>query len=160
VMMITWAAGLMLLGRFVFHAARETAVEAAATLLVLTIAVPFYFHHEAVAYAWAFLGLAPALYAYFTDDEVARGWMIGMLGLIAAHFGTLELSDPVMRTALFHVGPEAIDKWMLVGWGAAIYGLLLAWLGRVRSVRAADGSTVKRGAQWAAVAGSGIATLL
>ena len=59
--------------------------------------------------------------------------------------------DERLSAALFPVGGETITRWMLLGWGAGVYCLVLAWLLRMRKIAAEDFTrdSRKRGAEWA-----------
>ncbi|MCL2640249.1 MAG: DUF2339 domain-containing protein, partial [Phycisphaerales bacterium] len=97
-------------------------------MALVIVAVPLYFTHSAITYAWATLGLALGIYARITNSRFARVWMFIMLLLVIARLWTFDAVNPGLNATLFSIGGESFTAWMLMSWGAALYALGLGWL--------------------------------
>jgi uncharacterized membrane protein len=120
--------GVMAILTFATPSKKFAAAAGLQSLALLALAVPLYFDRVAITGAWAALGLALAVYARLADSRAARTWMFIMLLLVAGRTVTFDLLDATLRPTLFTLGTLAVTRWTLVGWGAALYALLLAWL--------------------------------
>ncbi|MCL2647103.1 MAG: DUF2339 domain-containing protein [Phycisphaerales bacterium] len=97
-------------------------------MALVAVAVPLYFSHSAITFAWATLGLALGIYARITNNRFARVWMFVMLLLVIGRLWMFDVADPRLNGPLFSIGGETFSAWMLMNWGAALYALGLGWL--------------------------------
>ena len=123
-------------------------------------AVPLYLDHGTVAPGYAFLALGFGLYAHLTNSQYARIYMFGALLLMAGQFFAFDSVDPRLQKALWTAAGTAVTPWMLMGWGAGLLALVLAWLSRPTSRQVEGGGVRLRGAPWATVACIAVSTLL
>ena len=141
-------AGVMGIITFVTPSKPFTISTGIQALALVVLAVPLYFEHSAITFAWAILGLALALYSYATDSKGARIWMFVMLLLVALRLFLFDSFNERLHQVLFSVGSEGFTGWMLMAWGAALYSLLLGWLVRAREIVAENGTVALRGEEW------------
>jgi uncharacterized membrane protein len=141
-------AGVMGIVTFVTSSRYFTMSAGIQAIGLVVLAVPLYFEHSAITFAWAILGLGLAVYAYLTDSRAARAWMFIMLALVTLRLFTFDALDPRLHGTLFIIAGEKISQWLLMSWGAALYALGLGWLGRRRDLAQAGQVVAQRGAVW------------
>jgi uncharacterized membrane protein len=79
---------------------------------------------------------------------------------MAGQFFAFDAVDTQLQSPLFTAAGTEVTPWMLIGWGAGLLALVLAWLSRPTSRHMKGGAVTLRGASWATMACIALSTLL
>jgi uncharacterized membrane protein len=103
---------------------------------LVTLAVPLYFQMESITIAWAVMSLVVAIYAMVSGHVAARIWSVGLYFLVVVRLVGYDSLNEKLTSIIGMIGRMELTWWIIMGWGVAVFGVVLARIQAVALAKA------------------------